>query len=70
MTPNPTAAKGPMNSPCSAQSAIEIRLTESFAPAVLAEARQRFQEQLGEGREVARETEALQQEREKLKRED
>ncbi|MFC7700979.1 hypothetical protein ACFQX9_30420 [Bradyrhizobium sp. GCM10028915] len=45
-------------------------MTESLAPAVLAEARQRFQEQLGEGREVARETEALQQEREKLKRED
>ncbi|MBM7487633.1 succinate dehydrogenase/fumarate reductase flavoprotein subunit [Bradyrhizobium sp. USDA 3686] len=59
-----------MNSPSSARSAIEIRLTESFAPAVLAETRQRFQEQLGEGCEVARETEALQQELEKLKRED
>lgn len=47
----------------------EIRLTESLAAPLLAESRQRFQEQLAsKDAEVARKTEALQQEREKLQK--
>ncbi|MCA1397930.1 DUF2130 domain-containing protein [Bradyrhizobium sp. BRP56] len=47
----------------------EIRLTESLAAPLLAETRQRFQEQLAtKDAEVARKTEALQQEREKLQK--
>ncbi|MFQ3458647.1 DUF2130 domain-containing protein [Bradyrhizobium sp. UFLA01-814] len=47
----------------------EIRLTESLAAPLLAETRQRFNEQLAsKDAEVARKTEALQQEREKLQK--
>jgi hypothetical protein len=47
----------------------EIRLTESLAAPLLAESRQRFQEQLAsKDAEVARKTEALLQEREKLQK--
>ncbi|SDF01471.1 hypothetical protein SAMN05216337_104257 [Bradyrhizobium brasilense] len=47
----------------------EIRLTESLAAPLLAETRQRFQEQLAsKDAEVARKTEALQHEREKLQK--
>ena len=47
----------------------EIRLTESLAAPLLAETRQRFQEQLAsKDAEVARKTEAIQQEREKLQK--
>lgn len=47
----------------------EIRLTESLAAPLLAETRQRFQEQLAsKDAEVARKTEPLQQEREKLQK--
>ncbi|MGY2811979.1 DUF2130 domain-containing protein [Bradyrhizobium sp. USDA 4506] len=47
----------------------EIRLTESLAAPLLAETRQRFQEQLAsKDAEVARKTEALQREREKLQK--
>lgn len=47
----------------------EIRLTESLAAPLLAESRQRFQEQLAsKDAEVARKTEALQQERERLQK--
>ncbi|GEC56673.1 MULTISPECIES: DUF2130 domain-containing protein [Bradyrhizobium] len=47
----------------------EIRLTESLAAPLLADTRQRFQEQLAsKDAEVARKTEALQQEREKLQK--
>lgn len=47
----------------------EIRLTESLAAPLLAESRQRFQEQLAsKDAEVARKTGALQQEREKLQK--
>jgi hypothetical protein len=47
----------------------EIRLTESLAAPLLAETRQRFQEQLAsKDAEVARKTEALQLEREKLQK--
>jgi hypothetical protein len=45
----------------------EIRLTESLAAPLLAETRQRFQEQLAsKDAEVVRKTEALRQEREQL----
>ncbi|ABE64547.1 conserved hypothetical protein [Nitrobacter hamburgensis X14] len=47
----------------------QIRLTESLAAPILAETRQRFQEQLAnKDAEVARKTEALQQEREQLQK--
>jgi hypothetical protein len=47
----------------------EIRLTESLAAPLLAETRQRFNEQLAnKDAEVARKTEALQQERDKLQK--
>ncbi|MGY2808723.1 DUF2130 domain-containing protein [Bradyrhizobium sp. USDA 4506] len=47
----------------------EIRLTESLAAPLLAETRQRFNEQLAsKDAEVARKTEVLQQEREKLQK--